>query len=740
MHRLIERPGPVCGAHFKSVKPAAALGRVVMPAGQPPTVDRRPDAAAVANEFRADLATHRSIQVMAVNKTVNTVALRDWLRRERGLDLADYEALRQWSVSHLADFWQAMWDYFGLASPTPYRQVLELPPGQLPGQAAMPGARWFDGAQLNFAGHLQRHAASNDAAGAAAVVFRNERMQREGRSAEIGWAALLDQVAACAGSLRALGVARGDRVAAYLPNVPQALVAFLACASLGAVWSLTAPDMGVGTVRDRFAQIEPTLLLACDGAVYGGKSADRRDAVARLLHSLPSVKTLVLVPCLAESGAAGGPFDFDPQGWPGQVLDWAALLAGAERVAPQPLPFDHPLWIVYSSGTTGLPKPIVHGHGGVLLEMLKQHCFHLDVHPSAGSGERFFWYSSTGWVMWNLSISSLLLGATTCLYDGNPAYPEPDTLWRYADAVGATFFGAGAAFYTGCMKAGVGLEHLPGLKRLRALGATGSPLPPEAYAWGQQQLGDGLWWAVICGGTDIAGAFLAGTPELPTVPGQMQARCLGSDVQSWDEQGRPLLDEVGELVCVQPMPSMPLYFWGDAGGRRLHDSYFDTYPGVWRHGDWLRITPDGGAIVYGRSDATLNRHGHRLGTAELYRVVEAASEVLDSLVVDIEVLGQPSFMPLFVVLRPGLSLDAAIQARLRQSIREQLSPRFVPDEIVQVAEVPRTLTGKKQELPVKKLLLGRKLAEVVNPDACANPAAFDWYSAYARRRAEAAST
>ena len=690
---------------------------------------------------------------MGTEHRINTVALRDWLRRERGLDLADYEALRQWSVGHLADFWQAMWDYFEVQSPTPHTQVLS--------HAAMPGARWFEGAQVNFAGHIQRHVAASDAAGAPAVIFRNERMQREGRSAEIGWAALLDEVAACAASLRALGVVRGDRVAAYLPNIPQALVAFLACASLGAVWSMTAPDMGVGTVRDRFAQIEPTVLIACDGSVYGGKTADRRDTVAKLLHSLPSVKTLVLVPCLAQAGAPDGPFTFDPQGWSGRVLEWSALLSTPDRVPPEPLPFDHPLWIVYSSGTTGLPKAIVHGHGGVLLEMLKSLHFHLNVHASrshvgplaaanapspppegggqlgsgpALTGERFHWYSSTGWVMWNLSISSLLLGATTCIYDGNPAYPEADTLWRYADEVGATFFGAGAAFYTACMKSGVEPSRMPGLKRLRALGATGSPLPPEAYAWGNQQLGDGVWWAVICGGTDIAGGFMAGTPELPTVPGQMQARCLGCDVQSWDEQGRPLIDEVGELVCVQPMPSMPLYFWGDASGQRLHDSYFDTYPGVWRHGDWLRITPDGGVTVYGRSDATLNRHGHRLGTAELYRVVEAAPEVLDSLVVDIEVLGKPSFMPLFVVLRPGLSLDAAIQARLRQNIREQLSPRFIPDEIVQVAEVPRTLTGKKQELPIKKLLLGRKLAEVVNPDACANPAAFAWYVAYAQRR------
>jgi len=689
---------------------------------------------------------------MDVDATANTARLRDWVNRRHGLDLKDYEDLRQWSVRDLPAFWGDLWDYFELQSPTPYRSVLA--------DHRMPGARWFEGAQVNYVQQLLRHVDAGERTLEPAVVFRNERLQAEGRSIELGWAELARQSAAFASALQVMGVKRGDRVAAYLPNVPQALVAFLACASLGAIWSLCAPDMGAGTVADRFKQIEPKVLIACDGTVYGGKTIDRRELVAALVQQLTSVEALVTVPCLElASGQPATPMA-TPDTWRGKIVGWAECLQHDGLASPEWVPFDHPLWIVYSSGTTGLPKPIVHGHGGVMLEVLKLLSFHLNLGATPQTGDRFHWYSSTAWVMWNLQVSALLLGTTVCLYDGHPSYPQADTLWRYASDVSATFLGAGAAYYTSCMKAGLDPRRAGLTSKLRALGSTGSPLPAEAYRWGDEHVRPGIWWAVISGGTDLASAFLGGTPELPTVPGEMQARCLGADVHAWNEAGQPVIDDVGELVCTQPMPSMPLMFWGDnddleppggeaahppggsaaasgrpsAGrGRRYHDSYFDVFPNVWRHGDWLRITPEGGCIVYGRSDATLNRHGHRLGTSEIYRAVEALPGVLDSLVVDIEVLGRPSYMPLFVVLRPGLTLDDALREDLKRRIRDGVSPRFVPDEILQVPEIPRTPTGKKQELPVKKLLLGKPLAQVVNPDACANAAAFEYFVAFARK-------
>jgi acetoacetyl-CoA synthetase len=650
-----------------------------------------------------------------------------WLHSTRGLAFDDYQALWEWSVRDLEAFWQSVWDYLRLESPTPHTRVLA--------DAHMPGARWFEGAQVNYARQVLRHVEPAHAAGCVALVARNEK----GEHVELSWPELRRQVASMALHLKEQGLQPGDRVAAYLPNIPEAIVAFLAVVSLGGVWSICAPDMGTAAVLDRFRQIDPKMLIACDGVTYGGRDYDRTAIVADLKAALPTVQHVLVQRII---GA-------DPQALP-PFTDFGDAIgrhdAAVEAFEPAWLPFDHPLWIVYSSGTTGLPKPIVHGHGGILLVMQMMVMLHNDVgcsYADNSRGERYHWYSSTGWVMWNAQMAGLLNGTTCCIYDGNPGgskeKPDWSVLWRFAAETGVTFFGAGAAFFGNCMKAGVDLSQYPALARVRALGTTGSPLPEDVQRWGVEQfrkLGvPQVWWCNISGGTDFAGAFIGGHRELPQVPGQMQCRMLGCSVEAWNEQGQPVIGAVGELVCTQPIPSMPLYFWNDPGGQRYLSSYFDTYPGVWRHGDWLKILPDGGCIIYGRSDATINRHGLRMGTAEIYSAVEAIPEVLDSMVVDLEYLGRESFMPLFVVLRPGLTLDEAMKTRIATAIRTALSPRFVPDAIVQVPEIPRTLTGKKQELPIKKLMLGQPLEKVVNPDAMANPACLAWYVEFARSQA-----
>ncbi|KKI13318.1 MULTISPECIES: acetoacetate--CoA ligase [Comamonas] len=664
----------------------------------------------------------------------------NWLHETRGLSFADYDSLWRWSTSDLDAFWQSIWDYFDLQSPTPHSAVLA--------GNTMPGAQWFPGAQVNYVQQVLRHVQPAHAAGMPAVISRNE----QGLQRELSWPELQRQVAALALHLRAQGVAKGDRVAAYLPNIPEAIVAFLACASLGAIWSICAPDMGTHAVLDRFKQIAPKALIAVDGVHYAGKDIDRREVLQELRQGLPSVQHVVLVPNLDTSIKIADTADY--------TNVTARNDAETAAFTAEWLPFDHPLWIVYSSGTTGLPKPIVHGHGGMVLVALQLKALHNDIgcsYEPNSWGERYHWYSSTGWVMWNAQVSGLLGGTSCVIFDGSPGgskdKPDWGTLWRFAAETGVTSFGSGAAFYANCMKAGLELSSCGDLSRIRGLGSTGSPLSAEVQQWGTDQfekLGRAnIWWNNLSGGTDFAGAFIGGNRDLPLVPGVMQCRQLGAAVEAWNEQGQPVMDEVGELVCTQPIPSMPLFLWGDADGKRYLSSYFDMYPAghgrqpgggdgdaemgpVWRHGDWIKLLGEGGCIIYGRSDATINRHGLRMGTSEIYSAVEALPEVLDSMVVDLEYLGKDSYMPLFVALRPGVELDAALRERINKAIRSALSPRFVPDDIFAVAEIPRTLSGKKQELPIKKLLLGQPLAKVVNKDAMSNPGCLDWYEGFAR--------
>ncbi|MDX6610727.1 MAG: acetoacetyl-CoA synthetase, partial [Solirubrobacterales bacterium] len=626
---------------------------------------------------------------------------RRWLQAERGLTFAGYDELWRWSVDDLDGFWGSIWDFFGVQADGDRTTVL--------GSREMPGAHWFPDTSLNYAEHVF---AGKD--GAETAILHASELRELG---QLSWGELREQVAAVAAGLRAAGVGRGDRVVAYLPSIPEAIVAFLAGASIGAVWSSCSPDFGPASVIDRFAQIEPKVLFAVDGYRYGGKDFDRRETIAALQEAMPSLERTVVLPYL----------DPDPDLSPlRDATTWGEMLAagaGAE-LSFERVPFDHPLWVLYSSGTTGLPKAIVQGQGGILLEHLKKLNLHVDAHP----GDRLFWFTTTGWMMWNFLVSGLLTKAAIVLYDGSPGHPDMSVLWDLAERAEVTMFGTSASYIAACMKDGVEPGAGRDLSRLGAVGSTGSPLSPEGFDWIYEHIGADTWLFSTSGGTDLCTAFVGGVSLLPVYRGELQGRALGAAVEAWDEEGRAVVDEVGELVVTAPMPSMPVCFWGDEDGSRYRGSYFEMYPGVWRHGDWIEITSRGTAVIFGRSDSTINRSGIRMGTSEIYRAVLSIDAIVDALVVDIPRRGTEGWMPLFVVLREGAELGPELPKEIARRVRERCSPRHVPDEVFQIAEVPRTLSGKVLEVPVKRILMGTPAAKAASRDSLANPAALDYFT------------
>jgi acetoacetyl-CoA synthetase len=629
-----------------------------------------------------------------------------WLQRERGLDFADYAELHRWSVTDLEGFWGSVWDYFGIQAIEPYERVL--------GSDALPGAEWFPGAGLNYAAHMLGREEDTDRV---AIVARSQSRP----DFELTFGELRDRVARARAGLQRLGVSEGDRVVAYLPNVPETLVAFLATASLGAVWATTPPEFGPRSVLDRLGQLEPDVLLAVAGYRYGDKHVDRREQVAAIRAGLPTLRAVVHVPY------AGGSGDVLPE-----AVSWDDLVAEPGPLAFEPVPFAHPLCVLFSSGTTGLPKAIVHGHGGILLEHLKNMALSWDLGPS----DRLLWFTTTAWMMWNALVSVLLTRASIVMIDGSPGHPDLSFQWRLVEETRATFFGLSPAFTIACRKDGLEPGRDFDLSSVKTVCAAGSPLPPEGYQWLYEQFGPDLILNVGSGGTDVCTGIVQGYPVLPVWCGEMSAPCLGVDAVAYDEDARPVVGELGELVIRRPMPSMPVRFWGDDDGSRYRAAYFEHYPGVWRHGDWILFTERGSSVITGRSDATLNRGGVRMGTSELYSVVEEFDEVLDSLVVHLEASDD---LLLFVVLRPGADLEGGLRARLSNALRDGLSPRHRPDDIVAVPAIPRTMTGKKLELPVKRILSGTAVSEVVSRDALVDPAAIEPFAAYASERAQTAS-
>lgn len=623
-----------------------------------------------------------------------------WLEETRGLSFQTYHQLWKWSVSDIEGFWASLWHFFNIQAKTPYDEVLE--------ERKMPGARWFSGATLNYADHIFRHDLSEEIA----VIYETE-IRPQGK---LTWDELKKNTAAIAEYLKSLGVKRGDRVVAYASNIHETLTAFLACASIGAIWSSCAPEFGIMSVVDRFKQIEPKVLFAVDGYRYGGKDYDRLELVKTLQEELPSLQKTIIIPYLHEHP------NVDELKNATLWNDLITKYKGA-TLTFEPVPFDHPLWILYSSGTTGKPKAIVHSHGGILLEHLKILSLQMDLKK----GDRFFWYTTTGWMMWNVVVSGLLTGSTILLYDGNPGYPNYDALWKFAESTKMTVFGTSASFLTACMKAEVKPKEHFDLSHLKSIGSTGSPLPPSGFEWVYENVKEDVWLFSTSGGTDLCTAFVGGTPLLPVHAGELQACALGASVKAYNDQGKEIIDEIGELVITEPMPSMPIYFWNDESGIRYKESYFDVYPGIWRHGDFIKMTSRGSCIIYGRSDATINRGGIRMGTSEIYNALESIPEVVDSLVVDLPITSEQSYMPLFVVLKEGVQLSDDLKTRIKQAIRQNCSPRHVPNDIFRVEELPKTLNGKKLEIPIKKILMGTPVDKAVNLGSLLNPETLQYF-------------